>query len=263
MSTVVGVALAALIGALLGLAVPRITAAVPEPVPEPAPEPVPEPALAEGEESAEGAEGERDTLTDEEPPKELYAQIAQLPWLPWVSVLLSAVMGGLFGWSTGFGWPLVWLLPLTPILVALSVLDARTKLLPKILVLPPTGLIPLLMLSVDVFGDQDNFVRAVIAMVVVRTFHWILWFINSAGLGFGDVRYSALLGLVLGWVSWGAVAIGTMVALLSFSLVPLVILAITRDRKVLKRALPYGPFMTFGAVVGLVWGPQLTTLLWG
>ena len=36
-----------------------------------------------------------------------------------------------------------------------------------------------------------------------------------------------------------------------------------RDRTLLKRSFPFGPFMVFGTLVGLVWGTPLAVRMWG
>ena len=267
---VVGVVL----GGLVGAAVPEIIERIPEPVDPPADE---DTSLDEG---AAGATGEviaepapqavwervSEPVAEaeaEEDPKELYAEMARLPWLRAVGALLGAAMGGLFA-AGAPDWSLLWLWPLVPVLVALSIIDARTRLLPKILVLPATLFAIVMVVIVGLAtGEGDQVVRALLAMVVLRTFYWILWFIHSAGLGFGDVRYSALLGVILGWVGWGALAVASMISLLSFVIGPLVVLVVTRDTAVLKRAIAFGPFMTLGAVAGLGWGPQIAAYIWG
>ena len=247
--------LAALLGLLLaglgGLLVPALIASVPEPAPKKTHEP---------DEPAVPTEDEKEP----EPPKELYADIAARPGLRWRSALVSAVGGGLIGAGTGLDWPLLWLLPLTPVAVALSVIDWHTKLLPRRIVLPATLVAVLLVVVVGLATDQrDALVRALVAMLVARSFFWVLWFVRSAGMGFGDVRLAAPVGLVLGWLGWGAVAIGLWVSFLSFALPALVVLVARRDRSLLKRSLPFGPFMVLGALVGLVWGTPLAERMWG
>ena len=94
--------LAALLGALVtgigGLLVPMLIARVPEPAAKPSPEP------------------------DPEPPKMLYADMAARPGLGWRTALIAAGSGAVLGAATGLDWPLLWLLPLTPVAVALSVI---------------------------------------------------------------------------------------------------------------------------------------------
>ena len=237
--------LAALLGLLVaglgGLLVPALIASVPEPAPK---------------------ESEPDE--PDEPPKMLYADIAARPGLRWRSALVSAVSGCLVGAATGLDWPLLWLLPLTPVAVALSVIDWHTKLLPRRIVLSATLAAIVLVVVVGLATDQrDALVRALVAMVVARSFFWVLWFVRSAGMGFGDVRLAALVGLVLGWLGWGAVAIGLWFSFLSFAVPALVVVLARRDRTLLKRSFPFGPFMVFGTFVGLVWGTPLAELVWG
>ena len=87
-------------------------------------------------------------------------------------------------------------------------------------------------------GERDALVRALVAMVVVRSFFWLLWFVRSAGMGFGDVRLAALVGLVLGWVGWGAVAIGVWVGFVAFAVPGLLLAVVRRDRALLQAGVP-------------------------
>jgi leader peptidase (prepilin peptidase)/N-methyltransferase len=158
----------------------------------------------------------------------------------------------------------VWLVPLVPVLVALSYIDWHTRLLPRLVVLPATLLAAVAVVAVGLATDErDALVRALVALVAVRSFFWLLWFVRSAGMGFGDVRLAALVGLVLGWVGWGTVAIGVWVGFVAFAVPGLLLAVVRRDRSLLKQAFPFGPFMALGALVGLVWGPALSRALWG
>ena len=263
------IVLAALLGAVVaglgGLLVPTIIARVPEPTPDP--DPAQESgAQLEADPNAEPAaeRGSDDVRTDDEPTKMLYADIAARPGLGWRSAVLAAVCGGLLGAVTGLDWPLLWLVPLTPVAVALSVIDWHTRLLPRVIVVPATLAAIAVMTAVGLATDErEALVRALAGMVVARSFFWVLWFLRSAGMGFGDVRLAAPVGLVLGWVGWGALAIGLWVGFVAFA-VPAVGLAIVRrDRSMLKKSFPFGPFMVVGALVGLVWGTALAGRIWG
>lgn len=257
------IVLAALLGAVVaglgGLLVPTIIERVPEPAPDPDSEPGADP---DAEPAVEGA-GD-DVRTDDEPPKMLYADIAARPGLAWRSAVLAAVCGGLLGAVTGLDWPLVWLVPLTPLAVVLSVIDWHTRLLPRVIVVPVTLAAIAVMTAVGLATDErEVLVRALLGMVAARSFFWVLWFLRSAGMGFGDVRLAAPVGLVLGWVGWGALAIGLWIGFVAFA-VPAVGLAIVRrDRSMLKKSFPFGPFMVIGALVGLVWGTALAGRIWG
>jgi leader peptidase (prepilin peptidase) / N-methyltransferase len=100
-------------------------------------------------------------------------------------------------------------------------------------------------------------VRALIAMVVLRTVFWVLWWIHSAGMGFGDVRLSALLGFALGYLGWAQALVGIYAGFLLFVVPGIVVAIVRRDRRFLRVAIPFGPFLLVGAVIGVLAGPAI------
>ena len=72
------------------------------------------------------------------------------------------------------------------------------------------------------------------------------------GMGLGDVKLAAVMGLFLG----RNVAPAILVALLAGSLVGLAMIA-RHGAAARKRAIPFGPFLALGGVVGLLAGDQL------
>ncbi|NPD06933.1 prepilin peptidase [Nocardioides sp. zg-1308] len=236
--TLLATLLAGLLAAVGGLLVPTLVARVPEPAP-------------------------KDDASSDEPPKMLYADIAARPGSRWRSAAVAGVCGALLGAATGLDWPLLWLVPLVPVAVALSVVDWHTRLLPRIVVLPATLAAIAAVAAVGLAtGEREALLRALLAMVVARSFFWILWFARSAGMGFGDVRLAAPVGLVLGWAGWGALAIGLWVGFIAFALPAAALALVRRDRAMLKKSFPFGPFMVLGALVGLVWGTALAGRIW-
>ena len=274
--------LAVLLGGLLaglgGLCVPALIAWVPEPAPRETETDAASEAGSEADSegaSEAGSEGASEAVAGsasedrpdaepepepepEEVPKRLYVDIAASPGLGVRSAVVAAVCGGLLGAVTGLEWSLLWLVPLTPVGVALSVVDWHTQLLPRRIVVPATLVTILLVLAVGFATDErEAIVRALVAMLVARSFFWVLWFVRSAGMGFGDVRLSALIGLVLGWAGWDELALGLWSSFVLFAVPALVVIVARRDRTLLKRSFPFGPFMVVGALVGLVWGTAL------
>lgn len=236
--TVLAALLAAILTGMGGLLVPALVRRVPEPTPT--------------------------SEATDEPPKALYADIAARPGLRTRAAVAAAVAGALLGAATGLAWPLLWLVPLVPVAVALSVVDWHTRLLPRVVVVPATLATAVAMTAVGwATGEHDALVSALVGMVGLRSFFWLLWFIRSAGMGFGDVRLAALVGLVLGWEGAGVLVLGAWVGFVSFALPGLLLAIVRRDRSLLRKPFPYGPFMLGGALVGLVWGTALAGRVWG
>jgi leader peptidase (prepilin peptidase)/N-methyltransferase len=79
-----------------------------------------------------------------------------------------------------------------------------------------------------------------------------------AGMGLGDVKLAATMGLFLG----RAVAPAVLVALLAGSIVGVALIA-RHGSGARKMAIPFGPFLALGGVVGLLAGDQLINLYLG
>lgn len=263
--TVLAALLGLIVAGLGGLLVPALIASVPEPAPK-EPEPTEaEPTVPESTEPEPAQPEPAQPPGTDEPPKVLYADIAARRGLRLLAVVVAALCGALLGGVTGLDWSLLWLLPLTPVAVALSVIDWHTKLLPRRIVVPATLATILVMVVVGLATDQrSHLVGALVAMLVARSIFWVLWAVlGGAGMGFGDVRLSALVGLVLGWLGPGPAVWGFWIGMVIFGLPGLVLAIVKRDRTLLKKPFPFGPFMIVGALVGLVWGTALAERMWG
>lgn len=249
MSTPVAVVACAAAAALLALLVPVLIRSLPEPEPPALPDDPADDTPLQAQLRREG-------------PKEEYAALASRRWLLPLSVGIAAVAAAGLAWRLGPVWELVALVPLVVVAVALGIIDLRTRLLPARIVLPATGFAVLMgvvgWLALDARGDL---VRALIGMLVARGVFWLLWFVARAGLGFGDVRLSALLGFVLGWFGVSELIVGLYAGYLVFGALVVVLLLVTRDRTLLKTHLPFGPFLLLGAWLGLLVGPALATSL--
>ncbi|GLU45996.1 prepilin peptidase [Nocardiopsis ansamitocini] len=139
----------------------------------------------------------------------------------------------------------------------LAVIDTRTHRLPNPLVLPayPIALALLALAAVTTPGGPGHAVDALIGMAALSACYWLLWFIYPAGMGWGDVKLSGLLGLYLGWGGLGAVFSGTFAAFLLSASVGLVLIALGRAGR--KTPIPFGPFMIAGALAVAVLGDPL------
>jgi leader peptidase (prepilin peptidase)/N-methyltransferase len=149
--------------------------------------------------------------------------------------------------------------------VRLTVIDVRHHLLPNRIVFPSYAVAGALLLaaaaaaawggSVPAAGDPNGIpampvLRVVAGAAVLWVFYFVLRFIYPPGMGFGDVKLAGVLGMYLGYLSWGHLFAGTFLAFLLGGLWSLVLLAARRGT--LKSSIPFGPFMLAGAAAAML-----------
>lgn len=156
----------------------------------------------------------------------------------------------------GVSWALPAYLYLAAIAVALSAIDLDTKRLPNAIVLPSYVVaLLLLLLPAALDGSWAAYVRAILAGAAMFAFYFLLAFVYPAGMGFGDVKLAGVLGIYLGWVSWGVVLVGGFAAFLLGAVVGIVVMVAGHGGR--KTKLPFGPFMMVGAFLALFFGQPL------
>ena len=113
---------------------------------------------------------------------------------------LTGVLSLLVAWHFGYSWPTAAALLLTWALIALSVIDLQTKLLPDSITLPFlwVGLL------VNMGHTFTNLESAVIGAVfgylsLWSIYHLFKFLTGKEGMGYGDFKLLALFGAWLGW----------------------------------------------------------------
>lgn len=135
--------------------------------------------------------------------------------------------------------------------VWLLVIDARTHRLPNRIVLPTlAGVLVLITLDALVRGEASALIRAVVGMLVLGGFYVVMRAASRGGVGGGDVKLAAVIGLVLGWNGWQALAVGAASAFVLGAFYALVLMALRRADRSTRIA--FGPWMIIGAILGIV-----------
>jgi leader peptidase (prepilin peptidase)/N-methyltransferase len=142
------------------------------------------------------------------------------------------------------------LLGLMPVI---SVIDLERRIIPNKLIYPALVVAPLLLIVASVAGAPIDLVRAAIGFAAYGGALFVVAIV-SRGMGMGDVKLAALIGLVLGSLSLGHVAVAAGAAIVLGAVGAIVALARGAGR---KGAIPFGPFLAAGAVVGGLWGPTI------
>jgi leader peptidase (prepilin peptidase) / N-methyltransferase len=173
------------------------------------------------------------------------------PVPPLVSALLIAALWAAAAWRFGMTWELPAYLYLATISVPLAVIDLRTLRLPNAFTLSAYPIVAaLLLLPAIAYGDWPALWRAAIAGVALLACYVLLHVINPSGMGMGDVKLSGPLGALLGWVSWEAVLLGTLVGFILAAATGVALIVARRAGR--KSALPFGPFMLAGAWIAIL-----------
>lgn len=95
---------------------------------------------------------------------------------------------------------------------------------------------------------------SVVMGIVIGGFFTLLIIITRGkGMGGGDVKLGALIGLALGFP---ASLVALMISFLSGALFSL--LLIFTGKKHFGQSIPFGPFLVLGSLVALFWGQQIT-----
>jgi leader peptidase (prepilin peptidase) / N-methyltransferase len=226
---------AGVLGVALGLLVPRLVALVPEP--------------------------EADPEADPEHPKEPYTDIAARPGLAWRCAVVGGLSAACVGLVVGWSWALLVVLPLIPVSLALAVIDWRTRLLPSWLIRRAYLLAVVTVLVswlVVLAPEPAPLIRALIGAAAAGGLYFVLWFVYPSGMGYGDVRLSGVLGLVLAYLGWSELVVGIYGGFLLGGVIGGLLSLL---RRVDRKGYPFGPFMLLGALVGVVLGQPVMDAL--
>lgn len=132
----------------------------------------------------------------------------------------------------------------------LIIIDAQTHRLPNRIVLPTLGaLIVLSFVDALAAGDWVACGRAVLSGLLLASFYAILRTISGGGVGGGDVKLAAAIGVLLGWHGWQALLIGSAAAFVLGACFALILMVLRRATKSTRIA--FGPWMIVGAAIGI------------
>lgn len=156
------------------------------------------------------------------------------------------------------GLTLVAFLYLAAVSVALAFIDIEHHRLPNTIVLPSYAVAAVLLGAAGILsGDWAGLIRAGIGMAAMGVGYLLLAVLWKGGMGLGDVKLAGVLGLYLGYVGWGSLAVGALGAFFLGGIFGVVLIAVRKGTR--KSGIPFGPWMLLGAWVGILFG----NLIWG
>jgi leader peptidase (prepilin peptidase)/N-methyltransferase len=172
-------------------------------------------------------------------------------------LIVATVTAGLFAALTlqiGFEARLAPALLLTALIVPASVIDLNHRIIPNAINFPGA----LLVFAVATLAEPDRFAEFAIGGAGCFLFLGLAWVVSPKGMGLGDVKMALMIGLGTGRYAFVAMFTGFLA-----STALSVYLLTRRGAKARKTTFPFGPFLAFGTVIALLWGPQISPYLLG
>lgn len=133
-------------------------------------------------------------------------------------------------------------------LAVTTLTDLERRIIPNRVLLVAT----VLGILIAAIGDPSSLPERAIAAAGAGGLLFTAALAYPRGMGLGDVKLAAVMGLFLG----RGVVTAMFVALLAGSMVGIGMI-LQGGAEARKRAIPFGPFLALGGLVGLLWGPQL------
>jgi leader peptidase (prepilin peptidase) / N-methyltransferase len=152
-------------------------------------------------------------------------------------------------------WRAVLVAGLLALMPGIALIDLRHRIIPNKLTYPALLLsVPVVLLAWAV-GDSADPVKAGLGLLIYGGVLFVVAAI-SGGMGMGDVKLAAVIGLVLGSLGLRFVGVAAAAAIVLGGLGGLVALAMGKGR---KSAIPFGPYLAVGAVIAGLLGEPLAT----
>ena len=168
--------------------------------------------------------------------------------LLWVE-LATGLLFGLLWWHYGSGVQLGVLTAYGCLFIIISVIDLEQGLILNKLVYPAV----LITLALVPFRPEITIVDSLIGGGIGLVFHLLPVVIYQGGMGWGDVKLGALVGLATGFP---LVFVALLIAVVSGGTISIVLLALKLKKR--SDTIPFGPFLCLGAMATLLWGSQIS-----
>jgi leader peptidase (prepilin peptidase)/N-methyltransferase len=138
-------------------------------------------------------------------------------------------------------------------LAVVTLTDLDRRIIPNKVLIAASAVCLAIAIPTDLGGVPERLIAAAAGGGVF----FLIVLAYPRGMGLGDVKLVATMGLFLG----RAVAPAVLAALLAGSVVGFALIA-SRGADARKMTIPFGPFLALGGIVGLLAGHHLVDLYW-
>jgi leader peptidase (prepilin peptidase) / N-methyltransferase len=172
-----------------------------------------------------------------------------IPWRYPLVEAMTALLCALVVLAKGLDEDALLGLALVLLLIPVTLIDLDHRIIPNRLMLMGAVIAPALV----VYTQPNALAEHLIAGATAGGFFLLAVLAYPRGMGMGDVKLAAVLGLFLG----RAVGPALFVALVAGTLIGAVVIARKGAREGRKTAVPFGPFLALGGVVALFAGDAM------
>jgi leader peptidase (prepilin peptidase)/N-methyltransferase len=188
-----------------------------------------------------------------------YCQASIPRRLLWVEIG-TAVLFGLAYWRYGLSIELAIILVYCCLFIVLLVIDLEHGLILNRVVYPAMAVALLISIFFSIFFAQSKIVpeikQAVIGGGIGLGLFLLIVLISRGGMGWGDVKLAALIGLVTGFEpSRPLVIVALLMGIILGGLVAVLLLSLKIKKR--KEAIPFAPFLSLATIVTLLWGSDI------
>jgi len=173
----------------------------------------------------------------------------QYPLVEGITALCSLWLFIKFGPSLSF----LFFFAFVAALIVITVIDLYHQIIPDAISLPGIGvglIASLILPQITFFNSLIGVLLGGGSLFIVGTLYQ--WFFKREGMGGGDVKLLAMIGAFLGWK---AVILTILLSSLIGSITGIIIMVL--KGKDFKYAIPFGPFLSLGAVMSLSYGEEI------
>jgi leader peptidase (prepilin peptidase)/N-methyltransferase len=141
------------------------------------------------------------------------------------------------------------------LMLAIALIDARHRIVPNLIVYPALVVFAAAVVLGDLLDAGIDAPRAGIGMLAYAVPLLAVAFAVPGGMGMGDVKLAALIGLALGGLGLAYVAVAAAVGVVGGGVAAVLAIAVFRIGR--RQHMPFGPYLAAGAVVALLAAPPI------
>lgn len=138
-------------------------------------------------------------------------------------------------------------------LIAIFVSDLLYQTIPDEIVYPAIILALIRIVATGLFGQTGSWLPLLAGLGAAGFFLFLVLVTRGKGMGLGDVKLVALMGLALGWP---AIIISLFLAFLTGAVTGAILVLV--GKKGFKDQVPFGPFLAGSTMLLLFWGEKIS-----